>query len=213
MDGATHGTLLDLLQAGGWPMWLLAGALVAMLYFVYAGLLASASGGMTPDAQLGTATRHLAAGDTAKAVRVLQQHDTVLSRVLVPVLAKAGASTPRAELEARAQANLRAEQALLMQPITYLNMVAAIAPMLGLFGTVWGMIGAFRTISEGGMGNAQLMAGDISMGLITTAAGLLIAIPAVVFHWFLRNRLQRRLLDVAKVCDQLLDVAETGYKL
>ena len=198
-------TVLDLIQAGGWPMWLLAVALLGMLYFGWSGLQSLSPGAMAPDAVLGEVTQLLARGESAKAVKLLQRHDTVLTRVMVPVLARD--SRGRAELEEQVTTNLRAEHLLLLQPVSYLNMVAAIAPMLGLFGTVWGMIGAFGTISQGGMGNAQLMAGDISLGLITTAGGLLIAVPSVVLHWVLRNLLQRRMLEVARTCGQLIEFA------
>ncbi len=195
-------------------MWPLGACLLAMLYFLFSALQSGSRPCMLPGEDLGELTLLLGRGETAKAVRLLQKRDTVLARVLAPTLARAGdVPTSRRELEERAQAALHDEQALLAQPLAYLSMVAGIAPMLGLFGTVWGMIGAFRTISEGGMGNAQLMAGDISLGLITTAAGLLIAIPSVIAHWFLKNRLQRRIMEVAHTCNSLLDCLETAAKV
>jgi len=81
--------------------------------------------------------------------------------------------------------------------IQYLNVVAAISPMVGLLGTVSGMIGAFQTIATGGMGKPELLAGDIGEALITTATGLTIGIPAMVFFFILRNRLEGRLEETA----------------
>ncbi|MGA1205320.1 MAG: MotA/TolQ/ExbB proton channel family protein [Opitutales bacterium] len=77
--------------------------------------------------------------------------------------------------------------------IQYLNVIATIAPMVGLLGTVSGMIGAFQTIATGGMGKPELLAGDIGEALITTATGLTIGIPAMIFYFILRNRLESRL--------------------
>jgi biopolymer transport protein ExbB len=85
--------------------------------------------------------------------------------------------------------------------IQYMNVIATIAPMVGLLGTVSGMIGAFQTIATGGMGKPELLAGDIGEALITTATGLTIGIPAMIFYFVLRNRLDSRieeLLDWAR---------------
>src|SRR5210317_1964167 len=80
--------------------------------------------------------------------------------------------------------------------IQYLNVIATIAPMVGLLGTVSGMIGAFQTIATGGMGKPELLAGDIGEALITTATGLTIGIPAMIFYFMLRNRLDARLEEI-----------------
>lgn len=82
--------------------------------------------------------------------------------------------------------------------IQYLNVIATIAPMVGLLGTVSGMIGAFQTIATGGMGKPELLAGDIGEALITTATGLTIGIPAMVFYFVLKNRLDERLDELEK---------------
>lgn len=68
-----------------------------------------------------------------------------------------------------------------------LAVVATISPLLGLFGTVYGMIGAFESVALAGkMGDPSIMAGDIAYALITTALGLVIAVPALVFYHFFR---------------------------
>lgn len=71
-----------------------------------------------------------------------------------------------------------------------LGSIAAIAPLLGLLGTVVGMIQVFSSILAHGVGNANLLAGGISQALITTAAGLTIAIPALFFHRYFTGRVQ-----------------------
>lgn len=76
--------------------------------------------------------------------------------------------------------------------LTLIGVLAAIAPLLGLLGTVLGMIGTFNTITLFGTGNARAMAGGISQALITTQTGLLIAIPGL----YMRNFIQRRLEHV-----------------
>ena len=89
--------------------------------------------------------------------------------------------------------------------INFLNLVAGIAPMIGLLGTVSGMIGAFQKIGQGGMGKPELLAGNIGEALITTATGLVIAIPAVFFYFLFRNNLNRILMQAEEGFSLVLD--------
>jgi biopolymer transport protein ExbB len=85
------------------------------------------------------------------------------------------------------------------------NVVATVAPMIGLLGTVSGMIGAFQTISSGGMGRPELLAGDIGEALITTATGLVIGIPAMIAYFIFRNRLSNRMIEILQTATHLVD--------
>ena len=95
---------------------------------------------------------------------------------------------------------LDVEENSIGQWIHYLNVVeASVAPMIGLLGTVSGMIGAFQTIGRGGMGRPELLAGDIGEALVTTATGLTIGILAMIAYFILRNRLNSLMLSRAKL--------------
>lgn len=81
------------------------------------------------------------------------------------------------------------EESKLTRKISYLSIIATISPMLGLLGTVLGMIQAFNVIAfEAGLGKPTLLAAGVSKALVTTAAGLIVAIPAMAFYFFFRNR-------------------------
>ncbi len=69
-----------------------------------------------------------------------------------------------------------------------LEIIAAITPLLGLLGTVWGMMEVFNVISAEGLGDAQQLSHGISRALITTIAGLCVAMPALAFHGMLMRR-------------------------
>lgn len=86
-----------------------------------------------------------------------------------------------------------------------LGMVAAIAPLLGLLGTVFGMISVFRDIMLEGTGNAGLLAGGISQALITTAAGLSVAIPAMISHRFFQRRMDALAVTMEQEAIKLVD--------
>jgi biopolymer transport protein ExbB len=100
---------------------------------------------------------------------------------------------------------LEGEENNISQWINYLNVIATIAPMTGLLGTVSGMIGAFQTISSQGMGNPDKFAGNIGEALITTATGLVIGIPSMVFFFVMRNRLNNAMLATIQSANSLLD--------
>lgn len=72
--------------------------------------------------------------------------------------------------------------------INYLATVGSVSPMIGLLGTVSGMVKAFNTIETEGMGKPELLAGNISEALITTASGLVVAIPAMIAYYVYKNR-------------------------
>lgn len=86
-----------------------------------------------------------------------------------------------------------------------LGTIAAIAPLLGLLGTVIGMIKVFTAIMIEGTGNAGVLAGGISEALITTAAGLTVAIPALVFHRFFERRVDSLVVEMEEQAVKLVD--------
>lgn len=86
-----------------------------------------------------------------------------------------------------------------------IKVLAAIAPLMGLLGTVIGMIKTFVVIGQQGVGNAQALAGGISEALITTAAGLSVAIPTVVFYYIIRFRSQRVTIELEKAATDIIN--------
>jgi biopolymer transport protein ExbB len=91
------------------------------------------------------------------------------------------------------------------QLITYLATIGALGPMLGLVGTVYGMIKSFMVLSEpGNTPNPQKLAEGISHALVVTLLGVALAVPAIFCHALFRNRLTRISMDTATVADDLL---------
>lgn len=90
--------------------------------------------------------------------------------------------------------------------LSSLGTIAAISPLLGLLGTVVGMIDVFSTIVLQGTGNAAVLAGGISKALVTTAAGLFVAIPALFFHRFLTRRVDELTVFMEQEAIKLVDV-------
>jgi len=88
--------------------------------------------------------------------------------------------------------------------INYLATIGTLGPLLGLVGTVFGMILSFMTLASSSSVNAQALAGDISHALAVTMVGIGLSVPAIFFHTFFRNRLIRMSHDISNVADDLL---------
>jgi len=100
----------------------------------------------------------------------------------------------------------------LMKPIDYLSIIGPTSTMLGLLGTVSGMIKAFQTMGTQGMGKPELLAANIGEALITTAAGLIIAIPAMAFYFYFKKGFAKTLATMGRNLGHLFDALETGKK-
>ncbi len=93
-----------------------------------------------------------------------------------------------------------------------LGTVAAISPLLGLLGTVIGMVKVFAAITTHGVGNPTVLAGGISEALITTAAGLTVAIPALIGYRYYRNRVDTLVVDMEKEVIKLVEALHRQKK-
>ena len=103
------------------------------------------------------------------------------------------------------------EAVKLHQKIGWLSLIAGIGPMMGLFGTVTGMVGAFATIADakGGVEPSDF-AGDISMALMTTVLGLTVAIPTTAFYAFFRNKVTMVSLEVGAIVEDMFERFRTA---
>lgn len=146
--------------------------------------------------------------DPRKAYRLCQQFPSTASNVIRAMLLKIG--RPHAEVEtAVAQANER-EAAKLYTNIRPLNLAATAAPLLGLLGTVQGMIMAFYTTAHlpDGANKAQTLAEGVYVALVTTFAGLCVAIPAVCISHYLEGKIQKLFREIDELIYNLLPQLE-----
>lgn len=126
-----------------------------------------------------------------------------------PRWADAAASDREAGQELLARALGRAEEGAmeeLQQGLGWLATLSAVAPFLGLLGTVWGIMGSFLQLGRQGSASLDVVGPGIAEALITTAAGLAVAIPAVVAYNHFMGRLRRREVAAQRVGSELLDL-------
>jgi biopolymer transport protein ExbB len=145
-------------------------------------------------------------GDVLKAVKHCDEQPGPLSNILTAGFSNVQEGFDAIQEAVGIAADLESEK--LMQRITYLNVVANLAPMLGLLGTVQGMIFAFATLGTQSAGAAQqaMLAVNIAQALYTTAAGLLAAVPALAFYFFFRNRMTKITLGMEALTLDLIKV-------
>lgn len=106
----------------------------------------------------------------------------------------------------------RHEIAYLERYLNTLSTIAGVTPLLGLLGTVWGMIKVFNVISMVGVGHPDELAGGIAEALITTAAGLSVAIPTLVFYNIFAERADRLVLKMEKSSMELTEILSQGQR-
>jgi biopolymer transport protein ExbB len=134
-----------------------------------------------------------------------QQDSSVTARIAFAILSVAYCKTKAERLEI-ATAALDKEARAVQRQLSSLSTCGNIAPMEGLLGTVTGMVDAFTGLGTAiGPEKASILAISISHSLYTTAAGLLIAIPAIILVVFFRNQMERRMEELADAVEKILD--------
>ncbi len=147
--------------------------------------------------------QRLNARDFQGAYEQARADDSLVARVLAAGLAKVNLGYERA-VEGMQEVG-DDENMALEHRLSYLALISAIAPMLGLMGTVYGMILSFRVIATSATSPKPAeLAGGISSALFTTLEGLVVAIPAMVAYAILRNRIARFIMEVSMVSEGLM---------
>ncbi len=149
---------------------------------------------------------HLKEGnlDPKAALKLCEENGSPIALVLANGVRKWGKSSVEVEQAIIDGGERQVSQ--LRKHIRILNGAATVAPLLGLLGTVVGMIDSFNTISQkAAMGKSEQLAGGIGLSLITTAAGLAIAIPALIMYMYFTGRVDSLVMEMDGVAQQLVD--------
>jgi biopolymer transport protein ExbB len=199
-------SLWGLIQQGGWAMYPLGFCSLAMFFLIFYSWKETSRKKFYLADQVAAVKAAVGGGDLEEGKAGMAASKTLLGRALAPAISKIANDHKKAEnlfVE-----NLEAEENSVSQWVTYLNVVASVAPMIGLLGTVSGMISAFQTIGRGGMGRPELLAGDIGEALITTATGLAIGIPAMIAYFVLKNRLNTAMIATAQAGTEVIEAGD-----
>jgi len=199
--------LLQILRDGGPLMIPIALCSMVLLVFVFERFISLRRGRVIPRPFVKRILEQVRDKTLTKeaALELCDQNKSPVSEVFAAALKKWG--KPAVEVE---QAIIDAGERVtngLRRYLRLLNGVSTVTPLLGLLGTVLGMIAAFNTIADGdAMGRPELLAKGISQALLTTAAGMSVAIPALIAYLFFTGRVDRLIIDIDNYGQELVGI-------
>lgn len=210
------GNLWELLEKGGWAMVPL-GALSVLAVMLVVGFTFTVRRGMVVSKQyLGTVEVLIRKKDYLGVLAVSNRHNEALARVVQKALdfATKNPGIPFESLKEVAEAEGSAQASALQHRVAYLADIGILAPMVGLFGTVIGIIHSFAAIGKGNASLSRdiLLASGVSEALIATAAGLVLAVISAGFYAIFRNRVQHLISELEGASSHVMGLLAASYQ-
>jgi biopolymer transport protein ExbB len=207
--GVTQETVLRLLQAGGWVMIPLVLASVLTLALILACMISLRRSSVVTHRFMETAEALLRKKDYLGLIAVSNRHSSAIARITSRTLdfATKHPSAPPSAIRDVAETEGGRVASSLNQRIIYLADIATLSPMLGLLGTVVGIINSFGVLASNTTQPRQmLLAGGVAQALVTTAAGLIIGIAAMAFYSLFRGRVSSMISDLEAATTHILNI-------
>jgi biopolymer transport protein ExbB len=196
-------SLLEQIKEGGWVMIPIGLCSVLTLYFIGDGIIrVTAPKKLLPKEHVEAVRGLFKQGKYVDAYNYCKAHPSSfcnVTRVAVSLLGDG-----KSAVEEGIMAEMAKENSRMQTFISYLSVIGVCTPMIGLLGTVTGMIGAFAVLGSAGIGDPSALSAKIGEVLVATASGLFIAIPAFTSYYFLRNRAAKALHDIQDTLAGLL---------
>lgn len=170
---------------------------------------------MRPKPLVDSLNQSMQSRDAAGAYDICRANPSTFTNTVASALLKVNFDRDLANkpsMEQAAAETLAEEETRYMLWVNYLNVFATIAPMLGLLGTVTGMIQSFDQLAAG-RSEPQDLAGGIGQAMLTTAGGLIVGIPAMFLYFFFRNKLMIAITDIQKSVTFLIDILSGELRL
>lgn len=187
-------TLWEQIKEGGWVMFPIAACSVLTLYLIGDGWIRSGAKKMMPSHHVDAVRSLFRQGDYVGAYDYCRANPSAFTNVCGVAVSLLGEG--KEAVEEGMLAELSKENSQLNTWISYLSVMGVCTPMIGLLGTVTGMIKAFATLGSSGIGDPSKLSAAIGEVLVATASGLFIAIPAFFGYYVLRNRTTKTLHDI-----------------
>jgi len=200
------GSLYEILVQGGLLMIPIAFCSVIVLAYMIERIVGLRRRRIVPPKLLRGLEEALNGGRVKEAAELCEADGSPMASIALAGIRKAHRSLSESE-KAMEDAGLR-EVSRLQKNIRPLATVAGVAPLLGLLGTVIGMIEAFHVVAGGGLGKQELLASGIAKALVTTGAGLTVAIPALTLYHYFSSRVHNLVLQIDEICHRLLESLE-----
>ena len=177
---------LEMLKQGGWPMIPLGICSLLAVAIIIERFIALRKENVLDNRVIKLIEDYGGDAHADQAIVICQRIKSPLAQVIEEIIK--ARHLGHAETLATMHATGRTQVATLERGLTLLEIIAGISPLIGLLGTVLGMVTVFKAITAHGIGNPQVLSEGISKALITTVAGLVVAIPALGFHSWLSRR-------------------------
>jgi biopolymer transport protein ExbB len=211
---AASGSLLKFITDGGIIGYVIVAISVVALAVGAAQFAMIRRGTLLPRALIDACRREVQAGRVQRAIELCRDpaRTCYIGRILAAGLSRAGSGAlGLLQVREAMQEAGDAETGRLYRWTDAIAVIASVAPLLGLLGTVQGMIGAFETVATGAANNAgyyQALADNIAIALITTFQGLVVAIPCVSIYGYLRNRVDALAGECAASAEEIVTIVE-----
>lgn len=198
---------IELFLAGGFLMWPILAASVVAVWIALERLVVLRRRRVIPRAFVDRFLQHLEQGslDAESALQLCEENDSPVAHVFAHGIRKWG--KPSVEVEQAIIDGGERQVGQLRNHLRILNGVYTVAPLLGLLGTVVGMIMSFNQLAQGGEhGKAEQLAGGIAVALLTTAAGLMVAIPALIIYMYLAGRVDSLVMEMDVLSQRVVNL-------
>jgi len=200
-------TLFETILQGGWVMIPIGILSVLAIYLFVERMITIRKAAADPESVTARVRDYVQSGDIRGAISFCNQHDRPITRILKRGLERLG--RPISEIKDAVEAEGKNEAFKLEKRTDYLASIAGIAPLIGFFGTVLGMISAFQEIQRfQGNVNASVLAGGIWEALLTTAFGLAVGILALFFYNYVLSRIKRQVNDMERTATEFIDLLQ-----
>lgn len=201
-------SILDLLWRGGALMWPIGALMFVVITFGIERAISLRSGRILPEALVRELGGLGGRFDPREAFQLCQKHPSPAADVVQTMLLKTG--RPLFEIEKAVEGAVDRAAQKMYDNVRWLTLAAAVAPLIGLLGTVWGMIQSFFMLSvmEQGANRTEVLSSGIYAALATTLAGLSVAIPAAALAHFYESRIQALTHDIEDLVFNLLPQVE-----
>lgn len=200
--------MLEIIRAGGWIIWPIILCSVFAMAIIGERFWALQRKKVVPKGLVAQVWKWLKDGKLDKQRLNLLRKNSPLGQILAAGLANKSNNreTMKASIEDASSQVIHD----LEKYLNALGTIAEIAPLLGLLGTVTGMIRMFAAVGEVGLGNPMVLSSGLSEALLTTAAGLTVAIPAFIFYRYFRGLVDELVLSLEQEASKLIDVLHNG---
>lgn len=208
--GSEAWTAAQLFEKGGWLMWVLLMLSMVMVIVVFVCFWMTRESAVLPRRMVDTVNACMERKDYMGILALCEKENSSFAQTVCAVIRfmRRNPTATMDEVREVASSEASRQVSILTRQISWLSDIGSIAPMIGLLGTVWGMMKTFKELADGNFEGAKHMgmASGIYEAMITTAGGLVLAIPSMMAYVFFRSRIQKHTANLEVALTHVLSM-------